>query len=111
VAGERLLDNLEDFTPGEAMTDGKRGDDGFHAAPPVKLLQNRPGIVVSLLFSGEMTSAGDLFHEKGPQPRHLQKVTSNRLAEVCGREIPTMRREEKLRSIPAIVDPKSWTLV
>jgi hypothetical protein len=56
VAGERLLDNLEDFTPGEAMTDGKRGDDGFHAAPPVKLLKNRPGILVSLLFSGGMTS-------------------------------------------------------
>jgi hypothetical protein len=24
VAGERLLDDFEDFTPGEAMTDGKQ---------------------------------------------------------------------------------------
>ncbi|HSL38724.1 MAG TPA: hypothetical protein VK857_00010 [Desulforhopalus sp.] len=45
------------------MTDGKRGDDGFHAAPPVQLLKNRPGIVVSHLFSEGVTS-GEIQHRE-----------------------------------------------
>jgi hypothetical protein len=54
--GERFLDRLEDFVPGEVMASGKRCDDGFHADPPGKLVKNRPIIVVSLLFSGGVTS-------------------------------------------------------